>query len=200
MDTYHHEDLRSELLEAGISLVARDGILSCSLRKVAAECKVSHGAPYSHFKNKDELLKAMQEYITELFSESLEKALKEISGSENPLLKLGETYFNFFVDNPNYYNFLFGHANISLDLRNVAPSGTNYKPYEIFKNLVLSILKINRCAENKQNDIVISLWAYIHGLTSLATMKNVTYDKNWKEKICDFISLYECKELKGIGQ
>lgn len=197
MDNYHHEDLRSELLEAGISLVARDGIQSCSLRKVAAECKVSHGAPYSHFKNKEELLKAMQSYITELFSATLEKTLKENCDSKNLLGKLGETYFNFFVDNPNYYNFLFGHANISLDLRAESASEKNYRPYEIFRNLVLKILNKNQCPEKKQNDIVISLWAYIHGLTSLATMQNITYDEDWKEKICNFIALYECKELNG---
>ena len=113
----------------------------------------------------------------------------------NPLEELGKTYFSFFVDNPNYYHFLFGEANISLDLTKNADSEKNYRPYEIFKELVNQVLIANKIKAARRNDVVISLWAYIHGLTSLATMKNVKYDCNWKSKLHDFITIFNCKEL-----
>ena len=71
--TYHHEDLKTELLEAGIKLVSEEGFQSFSLRKLALECKVSHQAPYSHFENKEKFLEEMQKYITERFSQELQK-------------------------------------------------------------------------------------------------------------------------------
>lgn len=196
-NTYHHEDLKTELLESGIKLVSEEGTQNFSLRKLAVVCNVSHQAPYSHFENKEKFLEAMQNYITQKFSEELQNALKNCSEKNNPLEELGKTYFNFFVDNPNYFYFLFGQSNIHLDLTANADSKTNYQPYEIFKNLVMQILQMNKAPEEKRNDIVLSLWAYIHGLTSLATMKNVKYDKNWKEKLHDFISIFDCKELKA---
>ena len=61
-DTYHHKNLKEELIEAGITLVAKEGLEGFSLRKVAAVCGVSHAAPYSHFENKDVLLEEMQNY------------------------------------------------------------------------------------------------------------------------------------------
>ena len=195
--SYHHEDLKSELLEEGIRLVSEEGFQSFSLRKLALACNVSHQAPYSHFENKEKFLEEMQKYITRKFSSELEKTIATSSKKSNLLEELGKTYFSFFVDNPNYYHFLFGQANINLDLTRGADSPKNYQPYEIFKELVIQILTKNDVPEKKQNDIVISLWAYIHGLTSLATMKNVKYDSDWKSKLHDFISIFNCRELNG---
>ena len=68
MDTYHRKNLRGDLIEAGIALVAKEGLEGFSLRKVAGLCKVSHAAPYSHFGNKDVLLEEMQNYVSDNFS------------------------------------------------------------------------------------------------------------------------------------
>ena len=64
--SYHHKDLRKALIETGIELVSKEGVSAFSLRKVAAACGVSHAAPYSHFQNKEELLNAMQIFITDV--------------------------------------------------------------------------------------------------------------------------------------
>lgn len=50
-ESYHHEDLKTELLEAGIKLILEEETQSSSLRKLAVKCNVSHQAPYSHFSN-----------------------------------------------------------------------------------------------------------------------------------------------------
>ena len=84
---YHHKNLRNALIEAGIELVSKEGINGFSLRKAAAACGVSHAAPYSHFQNKEDLLEAMQLYITEKFSERLESSIQENHNSSE-ILKL----------------------------------------------------------------------------------------------------------------
>ena len=63
--SYHHNNLKNELIEKGIELVSNYGLSQLSLRKVAQSCNVSHAAPYSHFANKEELVAAMQLHITE---------------------------------------------------------------------------------------------------------------------------------------
>lgn len=75
--TYHHKDLRNALIETGIQLVSTEGVNAFSLRKVAAACGVSHAAPYSHFQNKEELLEAMQLFITNRFSKQLESTVQK---------------------------------------------------------------------------------------------------------------------------
>ena len=58
-DRYHHGNLRQALIDAGIKIINENGEEALSLRKAAAACDVSHAAPYAHFKDKDELLEAI---------------------------------------------------------------------------------------------------------------------------------------------
>ena len=193
---YHREGLKNLLIEKGIEIVNTDGVQSFSLRKAAAACKVSHAAPYSHFRNKEELLNAMQLHITERFSKTLETAVAENKKPRELLKKLGIAYVSFFIDNPAYFQFLYSSSDIKVDLTLSIPDEENYKPYILYKNSILSLLKQAKVPKKKQNDILITIWAFIHGLTALAAMKNVHYDKNWKEKITDFMDLLEPSFLK----
>ena len=193
---YHREGLKNLLIEKGIEIVNADGVQSFSLRKAAAACKVSHAAPYSHFHNKEELLNAMQLHITERFSKTLETAVAENKKPAALLKKLGIAYVSFFIDNPAYFQFLYSSSDIKVDLTLSIPDEENYKPYILYKNSILSLLKQTKVPKKKQNDILITIWAFIHGLTALAAMKNVHYDKNWKEKITDFMDLLEPAFLK----
>ncbi|MFC2330824.1 MAG: TetR/AcrR family transcriptional regulator [Treponema sp.] len=188
---YHRKDLKNLLIEKGIEIVNTDGIQSFSLRKAAAACKVSHAAPYSHFHNKEELLNAMQLHITERFSQKLKAAIKENENPSGLLKNLGTAYVSFFIDNPAYFQFLYSKSNIKVDLTLSTPDAENYKPYILYKNCVLSLLNQKKYPQEKQNDILITIWSFIHGLTALATMKNVQYNENWKEKINDFMNLLE---------
>jgi AcrR family transcriptional regulator len=63
---YHHGDLRRALVEAGLELVRRTDIEAVSLRAVARLAKVSHSAPYHHFRDKAELswLQSPQQDLT----------------------------------------------------------------------------------------------------------------------------------------
>ena len=188
---YHRKDLKNLLIEKGIEIVNTDGIQSFSLRKAAAACEVSHAAPYSHFHNKEELLNAMQLHITERFSQKLKAAIEENENPSGLLKNLGTAYVSFFIDNPAYFQFLYSKSNIKVDLTLSTPDAENYKPYILYKNCVLSLLNQKKYPQEKQNDILITIWSFIHGLTALATMKNVQYNENWKEKINDFMNLLE---------
>ena len=193
---YHREGLKNLLIEKGIEIVNTDGVQSFSLRKAAAACKVSHAAPYSHFHNKEELLNAMQLHITDRFSKTLETAIAENKKPAELLKKLGIAYVSFFIDNPAYFQFLYSKSDIKVDLTLSVPDEENYAPFILYKNSILSLLKQAKVPKKKQNDILITIWAFIHGLTALAAMKNVHYDKNWKEKITDFMDLLEPSFLK----
>ncbi len=103
--TYHHKDLRNALIETGIKIVSAEGINAFSLRKVAAACGVSHAAPYSHFQNKEELLEAIQLFITDKFSKQLENTIQKNNNVAEILKDMGIAYISFFVENPAYFHF-----------------------------------------------------------------------------------------------
>ena len=198
--SYHHKDLRNALIEKGIEIVSKEGIHSFSLRKVAAACGVSHAAPYSHFQNKEELLEAMQLFITDRFSKLLEDTIQKNHNISEILKDMGVTYISFFVENPAYFQFLYSQSNIKIDLSLSISDDQNYKPYIIYKNVVSELLEQTHYSEGKQNDIIITIWAFIHGVTSLATMNNVNYDNDWREKVIDFMDVFQLSFLDNTGE
>ena len=58
---YHHGDLRNALIIAAAELIERDGTLEFSMAEAAARAGVSAAAPYRHFADKEELLRAVRE-------------------------------------------------------------------------------------------------------------------------------------------
>ena len=66
-DSYHHGNLRQALIDAGVRIINESGEENLSLRQVALRCKVSHAAPYAHFKDKEELVEAIKTSVTEQF-------------------------------------------------------------------------------------------------------------------------------------
>lgn len=190
--TYHHNDLKNELIEKGIELVNTEGLKSFSLRKVAVACGVSHAAPYSHFQSKEVLLNAMQNHITNEFSNMLKDTINACGDRPDILEHLGRAYVVFFMDKPHYFSFLHTQSNTRIDLSFNDDNSENYAPFVIFKGLVESLIAKADYPKARHKDTIIALWAFIHGITSLATMTNVYYDEDWESKITDFLRVFNC--------
>lgn len=184
-NTYHHKNLKNELIEKGIEIVNKCGLEQLSLRKVAMACNVSHAAPYSHFANKEELLSAMQLHITEQFTGILEETISKYEDQPDFMVKFGKAYITFFMNKPQYFHFLFGQGSPEVDFSAEAEEG--YKPFRIYKEQVLKRLEHTDFTPEKKQDCVISLFAYVHGLTALVTMPNAKYDLGWENKLEDLI-------------
>jgi len=179
---YHHGDLRNALIEAGIAYINKNGTNQLSLRKVAAECGVSHTAPYSHFKDKEDLLEAMKNYVSDKFAEALQRALNESTeqGSAFAVRNLGKAYVGFFNINPQYYEFIFERADFDIDLDDL-DKVNSYKPFEIFKNAVKILFDERGLSRDRQRTALIEMWGLVHGLAGISVMKGIKFSGNWPE-------------------
>lgn len=188
LDSYHHGNLRDALIEAGIALINELGYEQLSLRKVAARCGVSQAAPYSHFESKDDLLLAMQEHVTRQLMDVLQKAVDSCPDRKDPfvLVQMGKAYVMYFIENPQYFSFLFSQPVMTVNLSLDDDSSNNFPPYELMKSITAEIMG-SHMPKDKLEDAIIAMWAAVHGLAAIATMKNVRYDKRWEDKIVDII-------------
>ena len=50
------DNIRDELIRAGIEELNQHSLTDFSVRRIAAKCGVSAAAPYKHFKNKQEFI------------------------------------------------------------------------------------------------------------------------------------------------
>jgi AcrR family transcriptional regulator len=156
---YHHGNLRNSLIEAGIELINQEGAKQLSLRKVSALCGVSQTALYSHFQSKEDLLKAMQDYVTEQFMEVLENAIKSCPNQNEPsmLIQMGKSYVMFFINNPPYFPFLFSQASMEINLSLDGDGTKNFPPFELLKTIVFRIFGETGMPKEKMEDTIISL-------------------------------------------
>jgi AcrR family transcriptional regulator len=64
-DIQFTDNVRSRLVLAGLAELEKHGAVDFSLRRVAKEAGVSCAAPYRHFKDKDELIASVIDYVLE---------------------------------------------------------------------------------------------------------------------------------------
>lgn len=184
-DDYHHGNLRQALIDAGIKLINESGEASLSLRKAAALCKVSHAAPYAHFKDKDELIEAIKASVTELFMEELSAAVNNSPDAERALVDMGRSYVSFFVRRPDYFRSLFGSRNVTAHIRSDKQYENDYPPFVLLKETYLKYLKEKQLdkSEDEQEIELLKLWASAHGLAAIACMSGVVTSFDWNDKI-----------------
>jgi AcrR family transcriptional regulator len=75
MQSYHHGNLRTVLLEHAEVTLQKEGIDALSLRELARSAGVSHGAPRRHFSDRQALLDALAERGYERLGAELRAAL-----------------------------------------------------------------------------------------------------------------------------
>jgi AcrR family transcriptional regulator len=77
MRAYHHGNLRAALLERAEQTVREHGAQELSLRELAREVGVSHGAPRRHFADREALLEALAVAGFERLARELEAAVED---------------------------------------------------------------------------------------------------------------------------
>ena len=184
-DSYHHVNLRQALIDAGIKIINESGEANLSLRKTAAMCKVSHAAPYAHFKDKNELIEAIKATVTEQFTKELSAAVDASPNAESALLNMGRHYVAFFVRRPDYFRFIFGSQNITAHIRFDKQYENDYPPFALLKEAYLKYLlekQLDKSREEQEIDLL-KLWASVHGITAIACMSGVETSFEWEDKI-----------------
>ena len=182
-DTYLHGNLREALIEAGLKIINENGEDALSLRKVAAACDVSHAAPYAHFKDKDELIEAIKDSVTERFMEELVSAIDGKPTADEAIIAMGRAYVIFFSKNPDYFVFLFGKQNITAHLKMNKEYKNDYPPFLLLRRMYLKHLEENnleKTTEEQEIDLI-KIWSMVHGMASIACMKGVKSSINWND-------------------
>jgi len=179
---YHHGDLKTQLIKSGLHMIQEDGIGKVSLRKLAQMCNVSEAAPYSHFKNKEELLIAIQEYVTGQLQKCLEDAYERTEHINTPkaILNMGKAYVRFFIEYPEYYSFLFTQPSLKIDL-SVNSGANDFEPFRYYKEKAYLVYQREGISEERIKYGVIAMWAKVHGIASIASMKGVEKDFEWED-------------------
>jgi len=173
MNTYHHGNLKQELIDCACRLCERDGYTKLSIRSLAKESGVSQTAPYRHFKTKEVLYASV---ATEGFKK-LSKAFhvdanKKIT--KKHLVEIGCKYIEFGLKNANTYDLMFGTAvgNFA-DYPELLESANS--SYENFRS---SFSKLANDSDEVIAFKCITLWSMVHGLVGILRKVQVIGDES----------------------
>lgn len=181
--SYHHKNLKEELIENGLRILDEDGYDRFSMRKVAKACGVSQTAPYRHFKNKESLVRAIITHAYRKFDDVLEEAVQMYpNDADKQLREMAFLYVKFFVENPEYLKFLFfSDVNQKMGIKNSEAlnfGGVN-QPYRTFVKTVESYQAEEQAKYGGRpmdlNALTLACWGLAHGIALLITRDNVPF-------------------------
>lgn len=120
---YHHGNLRDELLSAAESTLRERGQGELSLRELARQIGVSHGAPRRHFADRQALLDALAITGFARLDGALRTALEGAGGDFPARFRAAaNTYVRFATDNPALLELMFStkHRETAVEVRAAA--------------------------------------------------------------------------------
>jgi AcrR family transcriptional regulator len=172
-ETYHHGNLREALLHCGLNMLQEHGEEKLSLRKAAKLCGVSSAAPYAHFKDKDDFLRSLLDYIMDELTFELQKVAKEQAGKKTILIELGLCYVLYFLHRPHYFSLMFSKSeHVEAVLRNDS-YGLN-PAFNVLKQAADPILQHFFVPESKRHHILLAMWALVHGLAVIVCTPEIS--------------------------
>jgi AcrR family transcriptional regulator len=160
----HDAELRTRLLEAAAETVARHGVDSLSLRKLAAAQGTSTTAIYSLFGGRAELLVALFGASFSSFGDA-QRSVPVTGESEVDLRELAFAYRRWVMANPHLYAVMFGGVLGSVDVSDQAHLAA--AAMDPLRAAVASAVEAGTMSGASVDVISHSFWAIVHGLVSL---------------------------------
>ncbi|MFF7653845.1 TetR/AcrR family transcriptional regulator [Streptomyces sp. NPDC007983] len=155
--------LRARLVDVGVELVDREGVSALSLREIARQAGVSHGAPRRYFPTHLSLLSAIARRGFEALAREAAAAAEgegEGRGPREQVMALGRVYLEFARANRGMFELMFRH-----DLLESNRLGLRETSLPLFELLVGLVRRVRPEAE--AGVVAGALWANLHGIAQL---------------------------------
>lgn len=172
--SYHHGNLKEELLSAALQLIGEVGPRAFTLRAVARQAKVSHNAPYRHFRDKDELLAAI---AGEGFNRLADAMLAASAGAADPLQSMllsGRGYVQFALRYKEHFLVMFDYC----DNLEAYPEydAAGQRAFRILLDAIVAAQAAGQLPAIDPQLIALSAWSQVHGVAKLALSGKIPFE------------------------
>ena len=167
---YHHGKLREALLERAMETIEQAGVDGLSLRQLARDLNVSHGAPAKHFRDKQSLIDALALAGFEMMNQRIVEA-----GSGDDLRQrfasMANAYVDFAVSHPALLTVMYStkhHPGSSSELRNIGEQGIH-----VARALIAEAQDGGALAPGDTETLAMVCFVSLHGAALLAAGKQL---------------------------
>ncbi|MFL0242542.1 TetR/AcrR family transcriptional regulator [Mycobacterium sp. SMC-21] len=166
------EEIRRQLIEAGIVILERDGLQALTVRKLAAEVGTSTMVVYTHFGSMTGVVDALSAEIFARFG----AALAAIPHTDDPVadfFSMGAAYRRFALKNPQHYQLMFGTtvpaslSSVRSDLTVTGHATSRDASFQTLCDSVRRMAEAGRIRDDGEAAVAGRIWSMCHGAVML---------------------------------
>lgn len=168
--TYHKENLRQDLVDAGRAYVEAHGYQSLSVRTLAQKVGVSAGAPYHHFADRRRLLLAIAADGFRILALGASEIGASRLGGRDKLIALGLHFVEFADQSPRLFELMYESE---LSIPRQPPELRKYQ--QVGQQLIQSAIasRLRRASPKSIEIRAVAFWAFIYGFAALRRIYDI---------------------------
>jgi AcrR family transcriptional regulator len=184
---FHHGNLRAALLDQAEAVLRERGIDALSLRELAREAGVSHGAPRSHFIDRRALLDAVAERGFLRLADEIREAASRVSEDHACALHAaGSAYVRFAVRESALLDLMFA---AKVDDASEAVRSAAERLFDTMTGIMSAGVEAGAYDAHDVGRLTLVLAATVQGISSLVTSRRITMPQS-ETLIDDAITLF----------
>lgn len=166
---YHHGDLRSALIAAGLELTRAGGPHALTIRAATRRVGVSPNAAYRHFVDREALLEAVALAILDRMAARMRSATRHQDSPQSEALDhlraVGLGYIQFALDEPGWFTVAFFGADLTESGESAA--ARTAPPYQALVKALDAMVSAGVLAPQRRDGAEWPCWSAVHGFAEL---------------------------------
>jgi AcrR family transcriptional regulator len=190
---FHHGNLRAVLLEQAEAMLREGGVGGLSLRELARQAGVSHGAPRSHFVDRQALLDALAEQGFNRLTDNLRTALRTQGTLEEKARMVGRAYVEFAVEDAALMDLMFA---AKLDTSSGPIHDASLRLFQVFDEALAGHSTEGRADDDTRERFKLLFTATMQGTATFLAARRI--DRRQAEQLIDdAVNVLLSSELGG---
>jgi AcrR family transcriptional regulator len=160
--SYHHGNLREELVRVARELARVDGAEAIGIREATRRAGVTARAAYRHFADRDALVRAAALSVLDDIAVAIAARQVDAADGEALLTTVGEGYIAFALDEPGWFDVAFFALGDLLD-------STGPTPYTLLTDALDALVAEGRLEADRVDSAALTCWSGVHGFATLTS-------------------------------
>jgi len=160
------QQMRTRILEMAMKLFLKAGFERVTIRAIAQEIEYSPATIYLYFKDKNDILFALQEIGFGKLYEAQQTVLS-VKDPWKRLRKQGKVYVSFALNNPEFYDLMFIMRGPIKTMKEKKKWEANLRSYELLRDNVQACLDAGMLKRTHPDAATFAFWSLTHGIASL---------------------------------
>jgi AcrR family transcriptional regulator len=173
---FHHGNLRAALLDQAETVLRERGIDALSLRELARAAGVSHGAPRSHFIDRNALLEALAERGFARLTDEISTAAARARGDHTQTLHAASSaYIRFAVRESALLDLMFA---AKVDAPSEAVHAAAERLFQTMAGMMAAGVDAGAYPAAEVGRLTLLLSATVQGISALVTSRRITAEQS----------------------